>query len=196
MSKLCLGGTFNPIHHGHLICARAVAEASGYGQVVLIPTHIPPHKLPNSQMASAADRLAMCRLAAAETQGVEVDDREIGRPGTSYTIDTIRQLRREGWPVVPWLLGADQVLSLPTWRQPLDVLREAHLIVMSRPGWNLDLSGLPEEYGILAERVVPAPSVEISSTDIRRRVAEGKPIECLTTPGVCRYIKEKGLYRV
>jgi nicotinate-nucleotide adenylyltransferase len=194
MLKLCLGGTFNPIHHGHLICARAVAEALGYDQVVLIPTHITPQKLLESRSPSAEDRLAMCRLAAAETQGVEVDDREIRRPGPSYTIDTVRELRRAGWETVSWLLGADQVSRLPTWRQPLDLLREAHLIVMTRPGWVLDLSELPAEYGILIERVVPAPSVEISSTDIRRRVAEGKPIEFLTTPGVCRYIKEKGLY--
>jgi nicotinate-nucleotide adenylyltransferase len=195
MPKLCLGGTFNPIHHGHLISVRAAAEALGYNQVVLIPTHIPPHKLPNSLLASPEDRLAMCRLAAAETRGMEVDDREIRRAGPSYTIDTVRELKREGWESVPWLLGADQVLSLPTWRQPLDLLREAHLITIARPGWNLDVSVLPREYGILASRVVLGPRLDISSTDIRRRVAAGKPIEFLTTGAVCRYIKEKGLYR-
>jgi nicotinate-nucleotide adenylyltransferase len=194
MSKLCFGGAFNPIHHGHLLCARAAADALGIETVILIPSHLSPQKS-GSDMASAADRLEMCRLAISGVAGFAVDDCELRRPPPSYTIDTVRHFRQTGWQEVPWLIGADQVLGLPTWRQPTDLLREAHLLVVARPGWSLDWGTLPPEFAILAQRVVPAPALDISATDIRRRVAKGKSIDFLTPPAVCRYIGEHGLYR-
>jgi nicotinate-nucleotide adenylyltransferase len=195
MPKLCLGGAFNPIHHGHLLCARAAAEALGHETVVLIPSHQSPQKAADGQMACAADRLHMCRLAVAGLGGFEVDDRELRRPAPSYTIDTVRELNREGWPIVPWLLGADQAFSLPTWRQPLDLLRQAQFWVMARPGWPLDWQRLPPEYRNLAARLAPAPLIDISAADIRRRVAQHRPIDFLTPPAVCQYIMEQGLYQ-
>src|SRR5580698_1852552 len=125
MSKLCLGGSFNPIHLAHLLCARAAAEALGLGGVVLIPARISPHKtLPspsgaaNSPTATPEDRLAMCRLAIDGLKGFEVDDCELQRPAPSYTIDTVREFIRRGWGKVHWVLGADQALSLPMWHLP------------------------------------------------------------------------------
>jgi nicotinate-nucleotide adenylyltransferase len=196
MSKLCLGGAFNPVHNGHLLCARAAAEALGVAMVVLIPCHVGPHKLSDPAMAAAEHRLMMCRLAVAGVDGFEIDDRELRRAGPSYTIDTVRELRQAGWDKVPWLLGADQVESLPKWHQPHDLLREAQFHIMARPGWNLDWKKLPPEYAVLADRLVTSLMVDISATDIRRRVAHGLPIDFLTPPAVCQYITQHGLYRI
>src|SRR5688572_4633832 len=95
MRNLCFGGSFNPIHNGHLLCAQAVASAIDATGLLLIPSAISPHKLGHADMASPADRLAMCRLAAAGSELVRVDDLELRRGPPSYTIDTVRQLRRE-----------------------------------------------------------------------------------------------------
>jgi nicotinate-nucleotide adenylyltransferase len=137
----------------------------------------------------------MCRLAVAGIAGFEVSDIELHRPGPSYSIDTVRELIRQGWQNVPWLIGADQALALPTWREPHELMRLAHIVVMARPGWRLDWGALPEEYRFLADRVVSVPSVDISSTEIRRRVAAGLGIDFLTPEPVWRYIVEHGLYR-
>jgi nicotinate-nucleotide adenylyltransferase len=163
--------------------------------VVLIPSGQSPHKPADPAMAPAEHRLAMCRLAVQSVPGFEVDDRELRRPGPSFTIDTVRQLLSEGWPKVHWLLGADQAMSLPTWRQPHDLLREAHLTVMARPGWTLHWNTLPPEFRMLSERLVPVPAVDISATQIRRRLAAGLPVDFLTPPAVCRYLCDHGLYR-
>jgi nicotinate-nucleotide adenylyltransferase len=200
MPKLCLGGAFNPIHHGHLICARAVAEAAGLDTVVLVPNHVPPlNKLhPQAiplELASPQDRLQMCRLAIADADGFEVDDRELRREGPSYTIDTAHQLLRDGWPQVHWLIGADQVQILPKWHEATELAKLVHFLVMGRPGSVIDWDTLPAQFRFLADRVIPAPAMDISSTLVRRRVAEGLPIDFLTPPAVCRYIEDHGLYR-
>lgn len=195
MANLYLGGAFNPIHHGHLICARAAAEALNFDQLVLIPNHESPHKKLHPSMASAEHRLTMCRLAAAGFDGFEVDDLEIRRPSPSYTIDSVRELKHRGTPDVCWLIGTDQVMALPTWHEPQALLREARLIVMARPGFSVDWTTLPPELAQLARQIVAVPSMDISSTDIRHRVASGLPIDFLTPPAVCRYIAEQGLYR-
>lgn len=195
MSKLCLGGAFNPIHHGHLLTARAVAESLGFQTVVLIPSHLSPQKASDAFMASAADRLEMCRLAIGGSPGWEIDDCEIKRPPPSHTIDTVRHLQSQGWGQVPWLIGSDQVMSLPSWHSPHELLRQAHFVIVARPGWTLDWNLLPPEYAALADRVVSAPAIDISATEIRRRVAIGLTIDFLTPPAVCRYITERGLYR-
>lgn len=196
MRKICFGGAFNPIHHGHLICARAAAEALGAASVVLIPANQSPLKKPEADVASAKQRLDMCQIAVEGIWGFEVDDRELGRSGPSYTIDTVRELRQEGWESVAWLIGADQVMALPKWREGTELMKLAHLVVVARPGWQLDWTKLPGEFQALAGRVVSAPAIDISSTDIRRRVGRGEPIDFLTPPAVCRYIAEHGLYRV
>jgi nicotinate-nucleotide adenylyltransferase len=196
--RLCFGGTFNPIHHAHLICARAVAEAAGFDRVTLIPSAQPPHK-PNATgvaaVAPAEDRLAMCRLAVEGDAMFEVNDLELHRAGPSYTIDTVRQLNREGWPEVSWLIGGDTVPQLPSWHQPAALLAEARLVVMARPGWELDWSNIPLPYQVLKSQVFVAPLIEISATEIRRRIQDGRPILYLTPPAVADYITQRRLYQ-
>jgi nicotinate-nucleotide adenylyltransferase len=194
MLKLCLGGSFNPIHHGHLLCARAAAEAIGAAVVTLIPTGIAPHKL-DAPPASAADRLEMCRLAIFGQTGFELDDREIRRSGPSYTIQTVRELKESGAAEVAWLIGGDLVSGLPTWREAGQLIQEVKFILMARPGWRFDWPSLPPEFQNLRQNVVGVPQIDISATEIRRRVLKGLPIDFLTPPAVCRYIAERKLYR-
>jgi len=193
MAILCFGGSFNPIHHGHLICSRAVAEAGGYAKVLLIPSKQPPHKPDAANLAAAEDRLAMCRLAVQGDHRFEVSDLEMKRTGPSYTIDTIRQLRASG--PVHWLVGADMLLDLPRWHLYPQLLDEARFVVMARPGWTIDWKSLPAELAVLEANVIEAPPVDLSATDIRHRMAAGLPIDYFTPPAVVRYIHDRGLYR-
>lgn len=195
MPSLHFGGSFNPIHNGHLRCAEAVAAKAGYDRVVLIPSARPPHKPDNAELAPAADRLAMCRLATAGSSLFEVSDIETRRSGPSYTIDTAQKLRQCGEVDVNWLIGADMLHSLPTWHRPLDLLRDVHFLVMARPGWTIDWNLLPPAFRHLKDQVVVAPVMDISSTEIRRRVRQNLPIDHLVPPPVARYINEHGLYR-
>jgi nicotinate-nucleotide adenylyltransferase len=198
MPTLCFGGSFNPIHNGHLICAQAVAEKAGYDRVLLIPSAVPPHKT-TADLASAADRLAMCRLAAEERAGATaglfaVSDIETRRTGPSYTIDTAHELLSLGLPRVDWLIGADMLLHLPEWHRPLDLLREVHFVVMARPRWAIDWNALPMEFQHLRDNVVQAPKIDISATDVRRRVREGLPIAGLVPETVGRFIRSHHLF--
>lgn len=197
---LCLGGSFNPIHHGHLICARVVAETAGFERVLLIPSARPPHKPATSDLADAAHRLKMCRLAIQTTErrcGVQFDvsDIEIQRQDKpSYTIDTVRQLKAEGWSTVSWLIGADMLNYLPKWHQSAALLEEANFAIMARPGVPIDWNALPPEFSKLQKSVIPAPLVEISSTEIRCRVRQGQAIDYLTPAVVVDYIYSQRLY--
>ena len=206
MRRLCFGGSFNPIHWGHPRCAQAFASRAGCEKVVLIPAGVSPHKA-DDELATADDRLAMCRLAVAELQQhnachgnlgnleFDVSDIELRRPPPSYTIDTIRALKRAGWSEVHWLIGGDQVASLPKWHEPEAILREATLLIMARPGFTIDWQDLPAAFGRLAENVVEAPLIDISATEIRRRVRQGSPIAGLVPDSVADYIRAQGVYR-
>ena len=192
---LYFGGSFNPIHHGHLICSRAVAESSGFKNVCLVPTGQSPHKPLSSDVASSTDRLEMCRLAIVNSSLFAVEPAEVSREGPSYTIDTIRAFAREGRGKVNWLIGADMLLYLPKWHKAVELVQEVNFVVMARPGWNLDWNILQPEFRFLRDRVVEAPRIDISATEIRRRVAARAGIEYFTPPSVCEYIREHGLYQ-
>jgi nicotinate-nucleotide adenylyltransferase len=146
-------------------------------------------------MATAEDRCQMCRLAAVDDAYFSMQDLEIRRGGSSYTIDTVRALKQLGWNEVHWLIGADQLMDLPRWKEPDALLREAKIVIMRRPGTALDWNKLPSSYHRLQENVVEAPLVDISATEIRRRVANGESIDGLTPPAVIDYIRKHGLYR-
>ena len=193
--KICLGGTFNPIHLGHLLCARAAAEAAGADGVVLFPAGSPAHKPNDPDLASAQDRLEMCRLAVAGIPGFSVDDREVRRPGPTFTIHTVRELKAEGWNPVTWLIGGDMLNILPSWHQADALLSEARFLIMVRPGAELAWPSLPPAYQALRQNVVRVPRIEISATEIRSRVQAGLPIDFLTMPAVCRYIADHRLYQ-
>jgi nicotinate-nucleotide adenylyltransferase len=193
--RLCFGGSFNPIHNGHLACSKAVATKLGFGQVVLIPSRQPPHKPDQTDLASAENRYEMCRLAVQGDPLYTVDSIEMRRSGPSYTIDTIREFRRRGWASVSWLIGADMLNFLPQWHDPYALLAEVNFVVMARPGFDFDWQQLPEPFRKLEANVVEAPLVDISATEIRQRVARGEPIDGLTPPMVVEYVQQHGLYR-
>jgi nicotinate-nucleotide adenylyltransferase len=195
MKTLCLGGSFNPIHHGHLICARAAAEARGFGRVLLIPSGQPPHKPDDPQLASPEHRLRMCQLAASATASFDVCDLELFRSGPSFTIDTAQELRRQGFDAVHWLIGADMLNFLPKWHRPLELLKQVEFIVMARPGVTIDWSQLPREYQHLESNVVAVPQIDISATDLRRRIRANLSIDFLTPRRVIDYIRAENLYR-
>jgi nicotinate-nucleotide adenylyltransferase len=200
MKTLCLGGSFNPIHNGHLICARAVAETAGFERVLLIPSARPPHKPESIDLADPAHRLKMCGLAL-ESPGAksgvqfEISDIELHRAGPSYTIDTVREFKKSGWIEVHWLIGADMLNYLPKWHESAALLGEAEFVVMARPEVPIDWNGLPGEFSKLKNQVVRAPLIEISSSQIRARVRAGLSIDYLTPRGVVEYIREQRLYR-
>jgi len=197
-----LGGSFDPVHHAHLICARVVAEAVGVDRVVLVPATQPPHK--KGTVASGADRLAMLRRAVADDSLFEVDDVELRRGGASYTYDTLAAVRRQRpHAKLFWVVGADMLRDLPLWHRAGEVLELADLMVMVRPPWDrtLDQAFADVEKQLGAEaiarlrlNVVPTPLVDISSTEIRRRVAAGLSIRYLVPDAVSEYILHHGLY--
>jgi nicotinate-nucleotide adenylyltransferase len=194
--KLYFGGSFDPIHFGHLRCSKAVAETVGFTRVVLIPSWRSPLKTgPLASTATPADRLEMCKLAATEDPIFAVNDLEIARRGFSYTIDTVRTIRNGGETVVNWLIGADQLALLPHWHKPQDLVREANLIVMGRLGFDFMFDNLPDWLQPLRQNVVEIPLMQVSSTEIRQRVRDGKSFGDLVPAGVERYITEHGLYR-
>ena len=195
MRRLHFGGSFNPIHHGHLICARAALETSEFDQIVLVPTAQPPHKAASATLASAADRLAMAQAAVAGDPLFEVDELELRRTGPSYTLDTVRALKAGGSQQVHWLIGADMLLYLPHWHQALQLMREVRFVIMARPGWVLDWEQLPAEFRHLRSNVVETPLISISATEIRARVSAGLPIDYLCPRPVCEYIESRKLYR-
>ena len=193
-----LGGTFNPPHVGHLVCAEEALNALGLDRVLLLPVHTPPHKEMQADPGPEV-RLELCRLAVADAPGIEVSSHEIDRGGRSYTVDTLRALH-DARPEddLTFIAGADQAAGLPGWREPAAVLELAELAVAERESTRRD-DVLDELYGLpgVPERVhfFPMPRIDISSSLVRRRVAEGRPIHWLVPDAVERAIAERGLYR-
>ncbi len=179
-----LGGSFDPVHHGHLILARAAREELGLDRVIFIPAALSPHK-PGTTPAAAADRMAMLRLAIAGEPGFEASDAELRRPPPSYMVDTLRELTatNPGAEIV-LLIGADNVAKFGTWNEPDEIRRLARIAVLDRA------NGEPPREWPVVRRVI-----DISSTGIRDRVAAGRSIRYLTPDAVCGYIAEHGLYR-
>ena len=201
---LLFGGTFDPVHHGHLIVARAVAEARHFERVTLVPAGRRPGK--DTPEADAENRLAMLRLAVEADPQFDLCPMEIERPGPSYTVDTLTALRAQHGAdaELHWLIGADMLAELPTWHRAREVVDLARMVVVARPpmaeGLDDVLESLRREWGDecahrLAEGVTPAPLIDISSTLIRSRVAAGKSIRYLVPPRVGAYIENHHLYR-
>jgi nicotinate-nucleotide adenylyltransferase len=194
MTKLCFGGSFNPVHVGHLLVARAVAEARGFDRVVLVPSAQPPHKPAAADLASACHRLSMCQAVSHHDPCFEVEPIELGRTGPSYTIDTARELARRGWGRISWLIGADMLQILPTWHRASELLQEVDFVIARRPGSEINWDVLPPPFQALRSHVVDAPLIDISATAIRQRRAVGRTIRYLVPPEVERYISEHQLY--
>ncbi len=181
------GGSFDPVHCGHLTLARCCREQADLDEVWLVPAAVQPHK-PEGPVASDADRLAMLRLATQGEPGQRVASLEVDRGGVSYTVETLRGIAEQQPEAELFLLmGADTLADLPHWREPEAVRRLATPLVVHRPG-----EAMPDAEGI---QVVEMPGMDVSSSEIRRRVARGESIEGLTPEGVAEYIQRAGLYR-
>jgi nicotinate-nucleotide adenylyltransferase len=193
-----LGGTFNPPHIAHLVCAQEARHQLGLDRVLLMPVSAPPHKAAPGD-PGADVRLGLCRLAAEGEEGVEVSTLEIDRGGPSYTVDTLREIHaREPGDDLTFIVGADMAFGLPGWREPDAVLQLATVAIAGRSGVERqDILARLEPLGA-RERVVffDMPRLDVSSSDIRRRVAEGAPIRHLVPDAVAERIATEGLYRV
>lgn len=205
-----LGGTFNPIHHGHLRSALELAELLGLAQMRLVPCARPPHReAPN---CTAEQRAAMVELAVAREPRLVCDRRELERAGPSYTVDTLHSLREELGPRCPLclVLGYDAVAGLAGWHRWQALLDYAHIVVMARPGWTWPAEGAVAEWlaghriadaGVLRQRpaggVLPVQlrPLAISSTDIREQLAAGRSPRFLLPEPVLDYIENHQLYR-
>jgi nicotinate-nucleotide adenylyltransferase len=196
-----LGGTFNPPHLGHLALARDARDELGLDRVLLIPAHTPPHK-PGGRLPAPEQRLRMTELLAAGEPGVSACSLEIDRGGVSYTADTLRDIHASNPDAeLTFIVGADSASTLPSWREPAEVLRQAQLAVAARPGSDR------EQVSSALERVAggaPPPGrvrfldmrpLEVSSSQARALAAKGEPIVDLVGADVARYVAENGLYR-
>ncbi len=196
------GGTFDPIHHGHLIVARAVMEHLDLARVVFIPAPNPPHKIGQS-LSAAEHRLQMARLAIAGEPRFEVSDIEIHRAGLSYTILTVEAYRRMVGPDVPlaWIIGGDSLPELHTWYRVRELVDACRIVTAVRPGYETpDLSILQrsltdEQVARLGGDIITTPRIDISSTEIRRRVRAGLSVRYLVPEAVAEYVDANRLYR-
>lgn len=182
------GGSFDPVHNGHLTLAACCAEQGGLDAVWFVPAALQPFKL-HGPVASDAQRVAMLRLAIESMPGREVSTLEVDRGGVSYSVDTLRQVHAD-LPDVElfFLMGADTLRDLPGWREPDEVLRLATPMVVQRPGEANVVTDVPHVR-------VEMPPMDVSSSDIRRRITMDKSIADLVPPPVATYIDEHGLYR-
>lgn len=193
-----LGGTFDPIHLGHLALAEGVMHLAGLDRVIFLPNRQPPHKL-GRPVSAAVHRAAMVKMAIAGNPRFEYSDLELGRAGPSYTIDTVQAFQTlcPDWRLA-FLAGLDSLLEITTWREYERLLTQADLLVVSRPGF-------PTEQGeqmlhrlgpVLSRRIriLEIPGVAVAGTQLRRLAGEGYPLRYLVPEAVERYIQEQRLY--
>ncbi|WP_335982090.1 nicotinate-nucleotide adenylyltransferase [Streptomyces sp. CA2R106] len=186
-----MGGTFDPIHHGHLVAASEVVSLFHLDEVVFVPTGQPWQK-EHRKVSAAEDRYLMTVIATASNPQFSVSRSDIDRGGRTYTIDTLRDLRSEHPEAeLFFITGADALSQILSWRHAEELFGLAHFIGVTRPGHTLSDPGLPEGGVSLVE----VPALAISSTDCRQRVAKGEPVWYLVPDGVVRYIDKRALYR-
>lgn len=183
-----MGGTFDPIHHGHLVAASEVAKSFSLDEVVFVPTGRPWQK---SNVSESEHRYLMTVIATASNPQFTVSRVDVDREGATYTVDTLRDLRRQMPDAELFFIsGADAVEQILGWKDVEKLWELAHFIAVTRPGHELSLSGLPNDHVSLLE----IPALAISSTDCRERVSRGYPVWYLVPDGVVQYIAKHGLY--
>lgn len=192
------GGSFNPIHYGHLMICEYIKEEMGLDKVIFIPTGNPPHKEID---VSAEDRYQMVKLAIASNPDFEISDIETTRVKLSYTVDTIKELKKTyKEEKLYFLIGLDSLFQLKTWKKIKDLSREIEFVVAQRPGY-LDEENIKREIEFLRESygtkitLIKTPLYEISSTDLRQRIKEDKSLRYLIPEKVIDYIKESDFYK-
>jgi nicotinate-nucleotide adenylyltransferase len=183
-----LGGSFNPIHHGHLITALRAAEAASLDRVLFIPAAVSPLK-PARGLAPARERWALLKAAIRGNPLFRASDLELRRGGVSYSVDTLRELQASTGARLYWILGTDAARLLPKWKSIDEVHRLAEFIVVARPGDSISRNMTKDHI------VVRAPLLEISSSEIRERVRKGLSVRYFVPDAVERLIRRKGLYR-
>ena len=185
-----LGGSFNPIHTGHLILAQECWHRLKLDKVIFIPSYIQPLKT-HEEPVSPADRLNMARLAVHGDARFEVCTHELDKGGVSYSIDTIKHLREKYGPKAElyFLTGSDSAEAMSMWKDIDEILRLTRFVIVARPGW-----GAQGDYESRVTRL-EMPAIEISSTMIRERVKDRQPIDYLVPRSVAEFIRDKGLYR-
>ncbi len=192
-----LGGTFNPPHIGHLVCAQDACDQLDLDEVLLMPVHRPPHKEAGGDPGPAA-RLMMCELAVAGDERLRASSLEVDRGGPSYTVDTLRSLHdRSPEDELTFIVGADMARSLGGWREPAEVLRLARLAVAGRDGASaaeVERAVAPWHDGSRLA-FFDMPRIDISSSMVRARIAEGRPVRHLVPDAVLGAIDEHGWYR-
>ncbi|MDR1799227.1 MAG: nicotinate-nucleotide adenylyltransferase [Bifidobacteriaceae bacterium] len=186
-----MGGTFDPIHHGHLVAASEAAYVFSLDEVIFVPTGRPAFKQ-NQAVTAPEHRYLMTVIATAANPHFMVSRVDIERAGMTYTIDTLRDLHADRPDdKLFFITGADALGSILQWKDAADLFALAHFVGVTRPGHTLNAQGLPEQGVSLLE----VPALAISSTDVRRRAASGAPIWYLVPDGVVQYIGKHGLYR-
>ncbi|MBM3156742.1 MAG: nicotinate-nucleotide adenylyltransferase [Chloroflexi bacterium] len=196
-----LGGTFDPVHLGHLIVAADVRAKLGLSRVLFVPAGKPWLKLKEEKKITAAEhRLAMVRLAIKGNPYFKVSTMEIDRPGSSYSIDTVSELKSKLGPKaeIYFIVGPDALAELPQWKEPARLIEACQLVAIGRPGYRkVNLRALERSVPGAAQRIVllDVPQIDISSTEIRKRVAQGQSIRRLVPEAVEKYIEKHKLYR-
>jgi nicotinate-nucleotide adenylyltransferase len=211
-----LGGTFNPPHLGHLAVARHARQELGLEKVLLVPAHTAPYKAGGEHRVSGNDpgpehRLRMCQLAVAGEEGLVVSAVEVERGGLSYTVDTLRSIHAS-YPhaQLTFIVGADTASTLGSWREPAELLELAQLAVATRDGTapqrvldalaavkSTSADGSTNHHSTTGDvSFLEMPAIEVSSSQVRERVAQGEAIDQLVGPAVADYIAQRGLYRV
>lgn len=193
-----LGGTFDPIHIGHLFAAEEARIRLGLDRVLFVPAGLPPHKL-HVDVTAVQDRLAMVELAIADNAAFFLSRVDVDRFGPSYTVDTLELLRDEYGSEVNlyFIMGSDSLAELLTWRKPERLIRLCRIVALTRPGGRVDLEDIDRLLpGAMARiQLLEMPLLQISSTDLQRRVRMKLPIRYLVPPAVERYICERRLYQ-
>lgn len=199
-----MGGTFNPIHNGHLVTAAEALNQFSLKKVIFIPSWDPPHKNYHEEEI-AEHRYLMTVIATSSNSDFFVSRLEIDRRGKSYTIDTLKELRKIYGAETEFffITGADAILEILTWKKTEEIISLCHMIAATRPGYNLlKLEELKKDLSLRTKNnidnkilVMEVPALAISSTDIRNRVKNKRPIDYLVPEGVCNYILKHGLYK-
>jgi nicotinate-nucleotide adenylyltransferase len=186
-----MGGTFDPIHHGHLVAASEVAHIFALDEVIFVPTG-QPYQKEGRAVSAAEDRYLMTVIATASNPRFSVSRVDIDRPGPTYTIDTLRELCAANGPgdELFFITGADALSEILTWHDAEELFTLAHFVGCTRPGHRLSGAGLPADKVSLVE----IPALAISSTECRARVEEGEPVWYLVPDGVVQYIAKRQLY--
>ena len=187
-----MGGTFDPVHHGHLVAASEVAHDFALDEVIFVPTG-EPYQKDYRAVSPAEDRYLMTVIATASNPRFSVSRVDVDRPGPTYTIDTLRELRAIRGPKTElfFITGADALEQLMSWRDAEELFELAHFVGCTRPGHRLSGAGLPDERVSLIE----IPALTISSSACRERVVTGEPIWYLVPDGIVQYIAKRGLYQ-